>query len=166
MRRALPCVAALALLLVGAPGHAQWKWRDKDGGITVSDRPPPGNVPDKDILSRPAAARRAFTAAPAASAASGAASGADSSKTALDREVEARRRASDAEQAAKAKAEDAKLSAQRADNCQRARNQVAVLDSGQRIARVNPKGEREVLDDKGRADEMRQAREVMSTECR
>jgi hypothetical protein len=149
--------------MAALPVHAQWKWRDKDGKVTVSDRPPPNDVPDKDILGRPADPRRAMAAANPASAP---ASAGAPVKTALDREVEARKRAADQEQAAKAKAEDAKLSAQRADNCQRARNQQAALESGQRMARVNDKGEREVLDDKGRAEEMRQIRDVIAADCR
>ena len=40
------------------------------------------------------------------------------------------------------------------------------LQGGQRIARINDKGEREVLDDRGRADEMRQARDVIASDCR
>ena len=58
------------------------------------------------------------------------------------------------------------MAAQRGENCQRARSQQAALESGQRIARLNDKGEREVLDDKGRAEELRQAREVIASECR
>ena len=160
-RRALPGLAALVLLLPGLPAHAQWKWRDKDGSITVSDRPPPKDIADKDILGRPNTARRPAPAASAASAAGG-----EAAKTSLDKEVEARRKAAEQEQAGKAKAEDIKLAAQRAENCQRARAQLAALEGGQRIARLNDKGEREVLDDKGRADEMRQAREVASSDCR
>ena len=34
------------------------------------------------------------------------------------------------------------------------------------MSRVNDKGEREVLDDRGRAEEMRQAREVIASDCR
>ena len=70
------------------------------------------------------------------------------------------------EQSAKAKTEEARLATQRGENCQRARSQQAALEGGQRIARLNDKGEREVLDDKGRAEELRQAREVIASDCR
>jgi hypothetical protein len=153
----------LTLLVATLPGHAQWKWRDKDGGVTVSDRPPPRDIADKDILSRPAAARRAALAAPATASA---ASAAPDGKGPLDREVEARRRAAEQEQAAKTKADETRLTAQRAENCQRARNQISTLESGQRLARVNAKGEREMLDDKARADELAQAREAAVSNCR
>lgn len=162
------------LLLSALPAQAQWKWRGKDGSITVSDRPPPKDVADKDILMRPQAARRPSLSAAASAAATGApaptdaaaAAKPDTPRNALDREVEARKKAAEQEQAAKTKVEDMRLATQKAENCQRARGQQAALESGQRIARVNDKGEREVLDDKGRAEEMRQAREVIASDCR
>lgn len=161
-QRAAPWLLALALLAVSLPSQAQWKWRDKDGSVTVSDRPPPRDIADKDILIRPAAARRALLPASAASAVSATAEG----KGPLDREVEARRRAADQEQAAKTKAEEAQRNAQRAENCQRARAQVGTLESGQRLARVNAKGEREMLDDAARATELAQARDAAASNCR
>jgi Domain of unknown function (DUF4124) len=160
----LACTAALALVAFSTTSHAQWKWRDKDGKITVSDRPPPKDVADKDILTRPQAARRA--ALPASAPASAAAAGAEAGKSQLEKEVEARRKAAEQEQAAKAKAEETKVAAQRAENCQRARSHLAALEGGQRIARLNDKGEREVLDDKGRNEELRQARELIASDCR
>lgn len=157
-------IAICVLAAATAPAQAQWKWRDANGQITASDRPPPKDIPDKDILGRPASSlRRAAAAAAApASAASGVVAAAS---TPLDAEVEARRRASEQQASAKARADEERLAAQRADNCRRARGHLAALESGQRIARTNERGEREVLDDKGRADEMRQARAVITSDC-
>ena len=156
-------VAAWCLMAAGH-AQAQWKWRDKDGNITVSDRPPPKEIADKDVLTRPQAARR--VASSASSPASAASAGAEGGRSPLDKEVDARRKAAEQEQTAKAKADEQKQATQRAENCQRARAHVGALESGQRIARLNDKGEREVLDDKGRADELRQAREVIASDCR
>lgn len=158
--------AALCMALV--PAQAQWNWRDKDGRITVSDRPPPRDVPERDILGKPAVEARRVASVPAsASAASGAEGVVPAAPpSAMEREVQARKKASELEQAAKAKAEEEKLAAQRAENCRAARGHLAALESGQRIARTNEKGEREVLDDKGRADEMRRAREIVASDCR
>ena len=160
-RAVLPLATLLLLCSLALPAHAQWKWRDKDGRITASDLPPPKDVPDKDIFGRPALdARR--TAAPVAAPASAAAAG----KAPLERELDARKRAAEQEQAAKGRAEEERLGSQRAENCRRARSHQAALESGQRIARVNDKGEREVLDDHGRAEEMHRAREVIASDCR
>jgi hypothetical protein len=169
----LPWLATALLLGLAAPADAQWMWRDADGRVTASDRPPPANVPDKDILSRPA--QRAATvsvlapleaaSAPAATA-SAPTAGPVAAATPLDRELEARKRAAEQQQAANQKAEEARLAAARAENCRRARSHAAALESGQRIARFNAQGEQEVLDDAGRADELRRAREVIASDCR
>ena len=155
----------LTLVLAMPAANAQWKWRDKSGQVNASDRPPPLEVPEKDIIARPAPeVRNVFPVAGAASAASGAA--ATPRAPGGEAQLEARRRAAEQEQAAKTKAEEERVKAQRADNCRRARGHLAALEGGQRIARVNEKGEREVLDDRGIADETRQARAVISSDCR
>ena len=158
----------LMLALAVPAAQAQWKWRDKSGQVNASDRPPPLDVPEKDILARPTPeVRRAFPEAAAASAASAASGAVPATKApAGDAQLEARRRAAEQEQASKAKAEEERTKAQRADNCRRARGHLVALEGGQRIARINDKGEREVLDDRGRADEMRQARDVIASDCR
>lgn len=170
----LHSVAAALLLALAVPAEAQWMWRDKDGRVTASDRPPPASVADKDILSRPAqrAAQAPFFAplgaasAPADPAASAAAPSPAATNTPLDRELEARKQAAEQEQAARRKAEEDRLAASRAENCRRARSHAAALESGQRIARFNAQGEQEVLDDAGRAQELRRAREVIASDCR
>ncbi len=167
--RAVFALARASLTLLAAlPADAQWKWRDKDGRITVSDRPPPREVPEKDILGRPNTAAQRAQAAAAAAPAAGTATAAQASApvTALEREVQARRRAAEEEKAAKMKAEEERNAARRAENCRNARNHLAALDSGQRIARMNDKGEREVLDDAARAQEAQRAREVIASDCR
>ena len=159
----LRLATVLLVCCLALPAQAQWKWRDKDGRVTASDLPPPREVLDKDIIMRPPEVRRVPpSAAPAASAPGLPAA----PKGPLDREVEARKLAAEQQQAAKAKSDEDRLGAQRAENCRRARSHLAALDSGQRIARVNDKGEREVIDDRVRADEQRQAREVIGSDCR
>lgn len=149
---------------VGA--SAQWKWRDAVGQLHASDLPPPHEVPEKDILQRPTPPRSALASTAAASAASAAAA---PTKSPLEIEVEARRaRALQEAAAEKARRQsaEAQASLMRADNCERARQQLAALDSGQRLARFNAKGEREVIDDKTRADEVARARNVIASDCK
>jgi hypothetical protein len=47
--------ALLTLVLVGvcSTAMAQWQWLDKDGRKVFSDRAPPPDVMEKDILKRP-----------------------------------------------------------------------------------------------------------------
>jgi hypothetical protein len=156
-------LAALACLAMSGPAQAQWKWRDSRGQIHVSDIPPPRDIPEKDVLQRPEVVVR--KPAPALAPAS-AASGAAPAKAAVDPELEEKRRRAEQEQEARKKADEKKAAAVRADNCQRAREQLATLDSGQRIARVKADGEREILDDDQRAKEARRARDLIASECR
>lgn len=161
----LPALAcALLLGTFAAPAEAQWKWRDKSGRITISDLPPPRDVPPQDILQRPDPAAASRVAPPVA--ASAPATGAAAGTPPVDKELQARKQAAEQEQVAKAKAEADAQAQQRVANCRAARSHMAALESGQRLARYNDKGEREVLDDKQRADETRRAREVIASDCR
>jgi len=159
------------LVLVGAlaaswsaAAHAQWKWRDKNGQLHISDLPPPSEVSEKDVLSRPASAKR--PAPPVAPVAAASAAAPTPAKLPGESELEAKVRKAEQERQAQQKREEEKQAAQRAENCTRAKEYMRTLDSGMRIARVNDKGEREFLDDKQRAAETQRTREVMASECR
>lgn len=163
-------VAALACALVATavalPAAAQWKWRDKGGRIQYSDLPPPATVAENDILLRPAASQRRSEPVAAASPAASAASAPLAASNAGEPELEAKRRKAEQEEESKRKAEQERVASVRADNCARARNYMRTLDEGMRIARVNDKGEREILDDKARAEETRRTREVIASDCK
>ncbi|GAP38331.1 DUF4124 domain-containing protein [Piscinibacter sakaiensis] len=178
-----------ALLLVALSGAAllmpaeaaQWKWREANGRIVYSDRPPPVSIPDKAILQRP----RGMTSQPVppsptgpslvpgtpavigmpVGAAASAAAGAASAPAGTDPALEAKRRQELQAQQAASAAAASKLAAARTENCSRARGQLKVLDDGVRIARTNEKGEREILDDKARAAEQARLRAVVAADC-
>ena len=125
-------------------------------------------MPDSAILQRPPGSRPTVVdldapkpaAAPAAAA---------SAAPPMEAELEARKRRQQAEQQAqqqaKLQADKAQQQARKAENCTRARNQLAALESGQRMARANEKGERELLDDRGRAEEMQRSRDSVASNC-
>jgi hypothetical protein len=149
-----------------APLPPAWKWRDATGQIVVSDTPPPMSVPDKSILERPPL-QRARAAANAAAAASAPPVKAVVDNTPrVDPELEARRRAAASEQVVQQKAEEQRAAAARVENCTRAKGQLAALVDGQRMVRTNEKGEREVMDDKARADETQRARAIIASDCK
>ncbi|MBK1687620.1 DUF4124 domain-containing protein [Rubrivivax gelatinosus] len=154
-----PLVLAACLLAFVGTVQAQWIWRDRNGQITASDLPPPREVADKDIIQRPSSARRL----PPPPAAASAASAPTAAK--VDPVLEQRRRAAEQEQQSRLKVEQERVAQARAENCRRAKAQLAGLQSGQRIARLNEKGEREFLDDKGRAEESRRAEGIIASDC-
>ena len=174
--------AFVALMLVASPATAQWMWRGADGRVNASDRPPPPSVAEKDIIKRPAAdTRRRLPAGTSPAAAASAAAGeagapglaassparpASAPQTALEREAQARKQAAEQDKLAKAKADEDRANAQRANNCKQARSQAASLESGIRVVRTNEKGEREVLDDRSRAEELRRAQAAIASDCK
>jgi hypothetical protein len=162
-----PCTAlVLALCMAALPAGAQtqWKWRAANGKVQYSDRPPPAEVAEKDILGRPAGARRPeVEEAPAA--ASGVAAAAPARK-ASDPALEAKRREAELAEKAKQKAEEERLEKQRAENCSRARSYAKSLQDGLRISRTNEKGENEILSEAQRAQEIARSQQVMASDCK
>lgn len=168
MRHAAAALAATLLFGLACSGaSAQWKWRDANGRITASDLAPPSSVPDRDILARPSDQRSASgtpSAVPAASAPPTSARPVVTVGT--DPELEARRKRAADEQSLQKRQGEQREAAARAENCNRVRANLGALTQGGRIARANTQGEREILDDKAIADELRRAQAAVASECR
>lgn len=167
MKRASTLVTLIGLTLACAalPAAAQWKWKDSRGQVQYSDVPPPASVPQKDILQQPnGQTTRNLPAAPVTSEA------AASAPAGVDPQLEAKRKQVEQQEEAKRqadkKAEDQKLATLRADNCQKARSNLRLLQDGGRVQRVNEKGEREFIDDAHRSREISAAQQVVNTDCR
>ena len=156
------------LLAVPALAGAQWMYLDKDGRKVFSDKAPPPETPPGKILRQPGMKKPAEAAeAPAAAAAQAAATPASAPKiSGKDKELEARRKQAEAAEAEKNKAQAEAQAKAQAENCARARQMKATYDSGQRIARTNAKGEREILDDSQRAAEVKRLDAVIARDCR
>lgn len=165
--------------------QAQWQWIDKDGRKVYSDRSPPSDILEKNILKRPGGAKTTVVQPSSVASASAPVagsltptnrSGAVSAPlvrnaasapllTGVDKQLEARKKQAEDEEAAAKKLEAEKVAAARAENCSRAKRGVTGLDSGVRMATTNAKGEREIMDDKARAAETKRLKEVMASDC-
>jgi hypothetical protein len=168
----------LALAFSGA-ASAQWQWIDKDGRKIFSDRAPPPDIPEKNILKQPAGGRRGAAApapeaqvpAPAqAGAAAPAASGPRIAASGLkvsgkDKDLMEKKKAADDAEAAKRKEAEEKLARDKADNCQRAKRSLENLNSGARMQQLNAKGEREIMDDAQRAAEGKRLQSIVDSDC-
>jgi hypothetical protein len=169
-KTALPLVACLLALAVGG-AHAQslWKWRDASGQLHVSDTAPPVGTPAKNIISGPPGgvppAPSSLAPATTAASAPAAAPSASSVPSALEKKKMAAEQAKSEKEKADKAAVDAQNAAVRKDNCTRAQASLANLQSGQRIARVNSKGEREIMDDSTRATETKHAQDAVASNC-
>ena len=162
--------------LAGAVAHAQWQWVDKDGRKVFSDRAPPPDIPARNILRQPGSSARGVAAAPvAAASAPGATASApmaaneDAAATprlsGVDKDLAEKKKLAEAAAAAKARADAERLQKVKADNCERAKANKALMDSGVRVSHTKPNGEREILDDAGRAAELKRIQTVMETNC-
>ncbi len=170
-----PALKALVLALATASfalsAFAQWQWIDKDGRKVFSDRSPPVEINEKDILKRPGgrgsvAVAAVNESAPTVPALAAAAKGSAPKLTGKDPQLEARKKQAEEEEAEKKKTEDEKVVAAKADNCSQAKRYLSTLDSGVRIANTNAKGEREIMDDSKRAEEKKRAQGVADTSCK
>jgi hypothetical protein len=155
---------ALAVVAAGT-AHAQaYKWVDKNGRVGYGDTPPPGA---KATPLRPVA--------PPASAPPAAASGKEAKDdknvkkgplTPVEKELEFRRRMKEAQEAA-AKADRERKAAEEAKvNCENSRQSLRTLESGQRVMRIDSKGERYYISDAQREQDIARAREATRQWCK
>lgn len=174
-RKSLFLLALACLWSLGAA--AQWQWIDQSGRKVFSDRPPPQEVPEHNILKQPPQLRPAASAPAAAAAAEADAEGAPAAAAASqpptpsgrDAALEREKARLEATETARRQAEEAaQAHAQaqlRADNCARARQLLATLNSDVALAHVNASGERVLMDDATRAAELRRAQDAIQHNC-
>ena len=149
-------VLLIGLALAGV-AQAQIKcWTTSDGKRACGDAPPAG------------AKVTTVKTAPAPAAAPAAAAGKDAPKgpmTAAEREQDYRKRQVEAKKTEE-KAEVAKKDADaKRENCSNSRDGLASLESGQRIQRLDSKGERYFIDDTQREQEIIRARALVQQSC-
>lgn len=145
------CYAALIGALLAASAHAQvYQWRDGSGRLVYGDQPPPGV--NATVVRGNVSTARSDGGAPAAAPEPAAQPTDDASMVSqAEREAIAQRTREQEENRARA--------------CQETRNYLAALESGQRVARFNEKGEREFLDDKARMQTVERTRATLRDNC-
>lgn len=166
-------IAATCFMSVAA--SAQWQWVDKDGRKFFSDRAPPADVLEKNIVKRPG-----VRATPEPSGDKVQPSNPNSSTTGastpptganvpqpsgVDKELAEKKKQAEQAEIAKKKAEEEKRLQAKQENCSRAKQAKATYESGMRMAKTNEKGEREILDDAARAVESKRIQSVIDTDC-
>ena len=181
-RWTLAMVAALVGVALALPVQAQtqWKWRDKTGRTQYSDLPPPSTVPEQDILARPAAAaKRAAAAASAPPAPFMAGSGsaaaarrgiagfvcvrAEACRPGARGEKEEGRSRSGCEGQGRGSQD---CSRQGRELRPRARSTSERSTAECALPASTSNGEREILDDKQRADETQRTRDIIAADCK
>lgn len=167
-RRPLGVICALALLALSSAVHAQWKWKDADGRVQYSDRPPPPGVAEKDILQRPSAATIRVAPAPAPGAQPGVAPGASGPARGASAPERAASEASSREKLERERklAEEKARTADMQENCRLAQNRQRVLESGVRLRSGTQTGESQVMTEQMRQTEIRNMQAVIAENCK
>ncbi len=139
-----------ATLLFACAAQAQiYQWQDENNRTVLSDLPPTGKVRQQ---------RKIEAEAPPADGEAG--------KTQADREMEFRKRQKASRENAEKVEKEQRASAQKQENCDAARRNLQVMESGDRLVMQDSKGERYFLDDTQRAQEIAKARQVVQVNCR
>jgi len=156
MKRALFSIAT-CLVISGASAEI-YQWKDANGRTVMSDKPPVSAQREVRQIDSgtPASANSSNPANPASAAP---ASTADRELAFRKRRQETQDKA-DKEQRAQAEASENKA------NCERARSQLQVLESGERVALRDSQGERYFLDDAQREQEIARARQAVQSLCK
>ncbi|CAM3316589.1 DUF4124 domain-containing protein [Polaromonas hydrogenivorans] len=167
-------ILAIAGSSLAMPALAQWQWIDKDGRKVFSDRAPPADILQKNILKQPGSKTPsppsgtdtgATAPAPAVLASAPAGKASAPKFSGKDAQLEARKKQADDLEAAQKQAEEEKMAKARADNCERAKKGQATLKSGVRISVTNAKGERDFMDDAAKAAETKRLQAIAESDC-
>jgi hypothetical protein len=147
--------ALLFILIIGCAAAAsaqQYKWVDKDGKVRYGDVPPPG------VTATPMRPPPPGTAPASAAKKDG--------EKPLSPEAAFRKRQEEAEKEREKQAKAGQEAQEKRENCTRAQDALRSLESGQRVARTDSKGERYFLDDAQTAQETARARQSVQEWCK
>ncbi|MEN9479497.1 MAG: hypothetical protein RLZZ298_892 [Pseudomonadota bacterium] len=147
---------ALTVTVLNASAQT-YHWKDSAGRTVISDTPPPGSAKEgsRTIGGKTQAINSTSAAQPA-----------EAPKTFAEKEMDFKKRRQESAEKSEKEAKERSAAAEKRDNCERAQKQVALLESGQRIATVDEKGERRIMDSAEQAIEMERTRLIASESCK
>jgi len=157
-------IGLAAVAVAVGTAHAQaYKWVDKNGHVEYGDIPPRGA---KATPLRAVVPPTAPASAPAASTKGDVKDAKKGPLTPAQQELEFRRRMKAAQDAAAKADRERKAAEEKKENCENARQTLRTLQSGQRIARIDSKGERYFISDAQRAQDAARARAAVRQWCK
>ncbi len=151
---------------------AQYVWLDQSGRKVFSDQPPPLNIPIKRVLQEPGKSTVSLSTSESSQKISE--EGNDKSKAVAtttspnaskDKDLEAAKKKIEEDLAIKKKIELEAANKIKIENCVRAKQAKATLDSGIRLSHTNAKGERGFMDEKTRVVESKRLEGIITTDC-
>lgn len=143
-------IAIAALLATTAVNAQIYQWKDENGKTVISDKPPVGGAAR--------ASRKIDVEAPAQNA--------TPQKTTADRDMDFRKRQQESQEKSDKAQKEQAAAADKKENCEKARRYLESLESGERIALRDDKGERYYMEDAQRQQEISKARQAMQSSCK
>jgi type IV secretory pathway VirB10-like protein len=151
-------------LTVGSySSHAEtYQWKDINGQTVVSDVPPPATVKGRRSIGgvKPGLISEAIPEKDPDAPKS-----AEPPQTIAEKNLEFKKRQQEAEQKAEKQAKERAAEKEKSENCDRARRNLAVLESSQPINAIGDNGERNAMDASQRAQEIERARKFLADTC-
>ncbi len=158
-------LGAIALVAASAANAQVYQWKDANGRTIISDTPPPGNIkPQKSLGMNTPAVTPASNTPPAGTNAPAATASAP--QNTAEKDMDFKKRQQESKEKAEKLAKEEAAAAERKDNCNRAKQAQATLESGQRITTANAKGERAFMDDAQRQQELDRVRKIAADACK
>lgn len=145
--------------------HAEtFQWKDSNGQTVVSDIPPPATAKGRRSIGgvKPAVVSEAVAEKPAADAPKVA----DAPKSVAEKDLDFKKRQQETKEKAEKQAKEQAAETDKRENCDRARRNLATLESNQPVTLYDDKGERKFMDTTQRDQEMERARKFMAESCK
>src|SRR5262245_43751227 len=158
-----------ATLIAALPAAAQqlYKYTGPDGKVQYSDRPPPdGRKAEKVTSSRLGSVPSAPVAAANTDAAKSDSAKASAPKTPAEQDQAFRQRRLEQDEKARKDEKLAQEQQAKAESCAAARRELAGMQNGARVGRINEKGERIFLDDNQVQGEIARMEREIATGCK
>ena len=156
MKKTLALSMLVASLVVAVSADAEtYQWKDRSGRTVISDTPPPATAKSGQ-LSGPKTPYGSQVAEEKQ---------ADPAKTTAEKDMEFKKRQQEAKEKADKEAKEKALQADKRDNCERARRNLKTLESDRPVTTTDDNGERQVMDNGQREQEIERARRIASESC-
>jgi len=155
------CIGLALLLGAGSAIAQMYRWVDANGKVHYSNTPPPG-AKTSVIKGPPAGGAAPADPAPAA----GSKDAKKGPLTPAEQEQEYRKRQAAAGKSAEKAEAERRAKAERNEACERTKEYLGTLQSGQRIARTDAKGERYYMEEAQVAQEIAKAQQSMQQACK
>jgi len=159
-------IIGLAAAAIGTAQAQAYRWVDKNGHVEYGDTPPSGTKATRLRGVAPAPAQPGASSAETASGKGDAKNPQNGPLTPAQQELKFRREMKAAQDAAAKADRERKAAEEKKENCQNAQQALRTLQSGQRIARTDSKGERYFISDTERAQETARAQRAVSQWCK